>query len=58
MGLTNRLRRVLEDETHVTGRILIIDDEDRILQFVARGLRTEGYEVDVCADPHAGLEAA
>src|SRR5437016_847436 len=39
-------------------RIPIIDDEDRILQFVARGLRGEGYEVDVCADPHTGLEAA
>lgn len=40
------------------GRILIIDDEDRILQFVARGLRTEGYEVDVSADAHWGLELA
>jgi two-component system, OmpR family, copper resistance phosphate regulon response regulator CusR len=40
------------------GRILIIDDEDRILQFVARGLRAEGYEVDLAADPHEGLEAA
>ena len=58
MGLANRLRRVREDEAAVSGRILIIDDEDRILQFVARGLRSEGYEVDVCADPHAGLESA
>jgi PleD family two-component response regulator len=41
-----------------SGRILIIDDQDRILQFVARGLHSEGYEVDVSADPHAGLEAA
>ncbi|HEY4025373.1 MAG TPA: response regulator transcription factor [Candidatus Dormibacteraeota bacterium] len=40
------------------GRILIIDDEDRILQFVARGLRSEGYEVDASKDPHAGLELA
>jgi DNA-binding response OmpR family regulator len=58
VGLTNRLRRVREDETPVSGRILIVDDEDRILQFVARGLRSEGYEVDVCADPYTGLEAA
>ena len=43
---------------HLAPRILIIDDEDRILQFVARGLRGEGYEVDVTADPHAGLEMA
>ena len=31
------------------GRILVIDDEDRILDFVSRGLRCEGYEVDVAA---------
>jgi DNA-binding response OmpR family regulator len=58
VGLTNRLRRDVEPETAISGRILIIDDEDRILQFVARGLRAEGYEVDVCADPYAGLETA
>jgi DNA-binding response OmpR family regulator len=45
-------------ESPPQGRILIIDDEDRILQFVARGLRGEGFEVDVAADPHKGLEAA
>jgi DNA-binding response OmpR family regulator len=47
-----------EGEAPSQGRILIIDDEDRILQFVARGLRGEGFEVDVAADPHQGLEAA
>jgi two-component system, OmpR family, response regulator len=47
-----------EGEAPSQGRILIIDDEDRILQFVARGLRGEGFEVDVAADPHHGLEAA
>jgi len=40
------------------GRILVVDDEDRILQFVARRLRSEGYDVDVRADPDSGLEAA
>src|SRR2546422_9098723 len=39
-------------------RILVIDDEDRILDFIARGLRREGYEVDVAADPREGLKAA
>ena len=39
-------------------RILVIDDEDRILDFIARGLRHEGYEVDVAADPKEGLNAA
>jgi DNA-binding response OmpR family regulator len=53
-------REVASGETaaHSQGRILIIDDEDRILQFVARGLRSEGYEVDVSADPRVGLELA
>jgi DNA-binding response OmpR family regulator len=40
------------------GRILVIDDEDRILDFVARGLRCEGYEVDAADEARAGLEAA
>jgi DNA-binding response OmpR family regulator len=40
------------------GRILVIDDEDRILDFVSRGLRCEGYEVDVADDAREGLEAA
>src|SRR5438046_2758774 len=39
-------------------RILVIDDEDRILDFIARGLRHEGYEVDVAADARDGLNAA
>src|SRR5207237_1998419 len=41
-----------------SGRILVIDDEDRILDFVSRGLRCEGYEVDVADDAREGLEAA
>jgi DNA-binding response OmpR family regulator len=40
------------------GRILVIDDEDRILDFVARGLRCEGYDVDVADQAREGLEAA
>jgi len=40
------------------GRILVIDDEERILDFVARGLRCEGYEVDVADDSREGMEAA
>ena len=40
------------------GRILVIDDEDRILDFVARGLRCEGYNVDVADQARQGLEAA
>ncbi|HEY1332474.1 MAG TPA: response regulator transcription factor [Actinomycetota bacterium] len=39
-------------------RVLVIDDERRILNFVSRGLRAEGYEVDVADDGQAGLAAA
>ncbi len=39
-------------------RILLIDDEPRILNFISRGLRSEGFTVDLAADGEAGLRAA
>src|SRR6266581_3981144 len=36
-------------------RLLVIDDERRILDFVARGLRAEGYTVEVAEDGPQGL---
>ena len=39
-------------------RILVVDDESRITDFVSRGLRREGFSVDVAADGKAGLESA
>ncbi len=39
-------------------RILIIEDEERILQFLKRGLAYEGYHVDVAEDGNAGLTQA
>src|SRR5437879_12621743 len=39
-------------------RILLIDDEQRILDFVSRGLEAEGYSVEVAADGDAGVRAA
>lgn len=39
-------------------RILVVDDEPRILDFVARGLRREGFVVDVAADGKEGLGRA
>jgi len=41
-----------------SARILVIDDEHRILNFVSRGLRAHGYAVDAVADPAEGLHAA
>jgi DNA-binding response OmpR family regulator len=45
---------------HAVGsaRILVIDDERRILDFVSRGLRAHGYAVEAVADPADGLRAA
>ena len=37
-------------------RVLVVDDESRILDFVSRGLRGEGFWVDVAADGKTGLE--
>jgi len=39
-------------------RILLIDDEPGIRNFVSRGLRGEGFSVDLAADGDAGLKAA
>jgi DNA-binding response OmpR family regulator len=39
-------------------RILVIEDEPRILTFLARGLEAEGFAVDGAGDGHAGLRQA
>jgi DNA-binding response OmpR family regulator len=39
-------------------RILLIDDEPRILDFVARGLRSVGYDVETAASGDDGLNRA
>lgn len=39
-------------------RILVIEDEERIRQFLQRGLTFEGYRVDTAADGPSGLDMA
>jgi two-component system response regulator MprA len=39
-------------------RILVIEDEERIAQFLKRGLIYDGYRVDVAYDGQTGLEMA
>jgi DNA-binding response OmpR family regulator len=39
-------------------RILLVDDERRILDFLSRGLRSEGYEVEAFADPASAVRVA
>jgi DNA-binding response OmpR family regulator len=40
------------------GRILLIDDEHRILNFVSRALRAEGFDVETAPSGEAGIRAA
>jgi two-component system response regulator MprA len=42
----------------MTNRVLVIEDEDRIRQFLQRGLTYENYRVDVAADGATGLALA
>ncbi|MBK8984947.1 MAG: response regulator transcription factor [Chloroflexi bacterium] len=42
----------------MSARILVVEDEDRIRQFLQRGLTFEGYRVDAAADGQTGLELA
>jgi two-component system response regulator MprA len=42
----------------MTTRILVVEDEERIRQFLQRGLSFEGYRVDVAEDGATGLELA
>jgi len=39
-------------------RILVIEDEEKILEFIRRGLAFEGYLVDTALDGQRGLELA
>jgi DNA-binding response OmpR family regulator len=45
-------------KAHPLRRILVVDDESRILDFVSRGLEREGFSVDLAADGKTGLEQA
>ena len=38
-------------------RLLVVEDEHSLREDIARKLRLSGYEVDVCADGEAALEA-
>ncbi len=42
----------------MTGRILVIEDEPGIVDFLQRGLRTHGFEVESAVDGVAGSERA
>jgi two-component system OmpR family response regulator len=39
-------------------KVLVVDDEVRLAQSVARGLRAEGFTVDLAQDGLSGRDAA
>ncbi|MGB9892805.1 MAG: response regulator, partial [Candidatus Saccharicenans sp.] len=39
-------------------RILVVEDERKIAEFIRRGLKEEGYSVDVAYDGEAGYHLA
>ncbi|HSH01536.1 MAG TPA: response regulator transcription factor [Anaerolineae bacterium] len=41
-----------------TAKILVIEDEERIRQFLSRGLAYEGYTVETASDGQTGLDLA
>jgi len=45
------------DGAAAPGRILLIDDEHRILNFVSRALRAEGFDVETASNGATGLRA-
>ncbi len=48
----------LEPSRELSARVLVIEDEERIAQLVAQGLRTSGWEVAVAEDGERGLRRA
>jgi two-component system response regulator MprA len=45
-------------EDLMSARILVVEDEDRIREFINRGLTFEGYRVDAAPDGQIGLDMA
>lgn len=36
--------------------LLLIEDDDRVIDIIARGLSMEGYDVDICSDKQTAIE--
>jgi len=37
-------------------RVLLVEDEEKVSRFIARGLKAEGFAVDVASDGNSGLD--
>ena len=49
--------RIYTSAVQELGRVLVIDDEKSITDFISLGLKHEGYAVETAPDGHAGLRA-
>jgi two-component system, OmpR family, response regulator len=49
-GVMNRPVGGHTDEPHQRGRLLVVEDDERMLDFLQRALRAQGYSVDAVAD--------
>ena len=45
-------------ESSAPTRLLLIDDDERMLRLISHHLRKEGYEVHTATDPHEGMQKA
>ena len=50
--------RTSTDSTNVMGKVLLVEDEVALADGVARGLKAEGFEVEIAYDGLTGLERA
>jgi len=50
--------RVVGEKRRVTVRILIVEDNKKVAQFIVKGLREESYAVDHASDGAEGMELA
>lgn len=58
MVLTRNVERNIERPILGLMRILVIEDEKKTAAFLAKGLREDGFEVDIATDGETGLQLA
>jgi len=58
MPFCEKLRKAEVFGKQKSMKILLVEDDERILEFLQRGLQAEGYHVDVARDGMTGLETA
>ena len=57
-GTTVRVRLPLLEEPEASMNVLLVEDDERIIEFVRRGLEAEGYHVEVARNGRDALQRA